>query len=111
MRKTKKYTVHSIEKKNEIVKEYLENGHPAYLVRKYDICARQTLYKWVKQYQQYGTTVDNRGKFSVGKRKHTRRKKIIVEDMTRDELIEYVNAVEDIKKLMVCLKQQKINIK
>lgn len=107
--KHKKYT---IEEKNEIVKKYL-NGELGYqkITRLYDLPSSSTLCKWTKQYREYGTVIDNRGKSSLGKGNFSKRKKLIPEQMSREELIEYVKASEDIKKLMAFLKKQKKNIK
>ena len=111
MRKTIKHKVHTITEKNEIVKEYLSGTTGfAKINRKYDISGRQTLYNWVKQYKQFGTTTDNRGKSSK-KGISGRKKQLNPEQMSREELIEYVKAVEDIKKLVVYLNKQKKNIK
>jgi len=112
MRKNKIYPKYSIEEKNEIVKKYL-NGEIGYrqVRRVYNLPSSGTLCEWVKKYKQYGSVTDNRGKSSSGKGNYTRKKKLIPEEMTKEELIEYVNAVEDIKKLMVYLTQQKKNIK
>lgn len=112
MRKTTKHAVYTIEEKNTIVKEYL-SGLSGYstLLRKYDISSTSVLNRWIKQYLNNNTTKDNRGKSSNGKGIYGRKKKIIPEKMSREELINYVKATEDIKKLMVFLKQQKKNMK
>ena len=111
MRKTTKHAVYTIEEKNKIVEKYL-NGEMGYkkITRYYDLGSRSKLSRWVKEYRELGTLKDNRGK-SAKKGISGRKKKLIPEQMTREELIQYVNAVEDIKKLMVCLRQQKKNIK
>jgi transposase-like protein len=112
MRKTKKHKTYTIDEKNEIVREYL-NGitGSSELIRKYDIASFSVLHRWITQYQKYGSAQDNRGKSSKRKGNYTRKKKLVPEQMSREELIEYVKAVEDIKKLMVFLKHQKKNIK
>ncbi len=112
MRKTTKHTIYTIEEKNEIVKEYL-NGSSGYstLLRKYDISSTSVLNRWIKQYMNNNTTKDDRGRSSQGRGIYNRKKKIIPEQMSREELIEYVKATEDIKKSMAFLKQQKKNIK
>lgn len=111
MRKTKKYQVYSIEEKNNIIKEYL-NGTTgrAAIQRKYDISSDSVFHKWLKQYHINGTVVDNRGKSSK-KGVTGRPKKLMPEEMSREELVKYVEAVEDIKKSMVFLKKQKKNTK
>lgn len=111
MRKTIKHAVYTLEEKNQIVEEYLNGtSRKTELIKKYDIASKSTLYRWVKQYRENNTTVDNRGRSS--KRGISgRKKKITPEGMTREELIEYVKATEDIKKLTVFLNKQKKNIK
>lgn len=112
MRKTKKHAKYNEKERNRIVKEYLR-GETGYikLTRKYDLSSRSTLHNWVKKYNEKGTVYDNRGKTSKGKGNFTSRKKLIPEDMSKEELIEYVKATEDIKKLTVFLNKQKKNIK
>jgi Transposase and inactivated derivatives len=102
----KKYT---LEEKNKIVKEYL-NGDTrrTELFIKYDISSESVLHRWVKQYRETGTTSDSRSKNKPNFCKCNRKKP---EQMTREELIEYIKALDDIKKQVVFLKQQKKNIK
>jgi transposase-like protein len=114
MRKTIKHKIFTIEEKNKIVEEYLCGKTGRYhLIRKYGISSSSMLHRWIVQYREFGTVKDNRG--NSGKNnpnfgKHPR-KKLIPEQMTHNELIQYVKATEDIKKLMVYLRQQKKNIK
>lgn len=112
MRKTEKHKKYTIEEKNEIVKIYL-SGEMGYkkITRLYDLPSSGTLCKWAKQYRETGTVSDKRGKAFKGKGNFTKRKKLNPEQMSREELIEYVKATEDIKKLMAFLKQQKKNTK
>lgn len=112
MRTSKKHAKYTIEEKNKIVEKYL-NGEMGYknITRFYDLPSSSTLCNWAKQYRINGSVKDNRGKSSKGKGNFTKRKKLIPEQMSREELIEYVKATEDVKKLMVFLKQQKKNIK
>lgn len=110
MRKYPKYT---IEEKNKIVEEYLSGDtRTTDLLKKYMICDRSVLARWVEQYRETGTTYDNRGK---GKHKRAGRPKktktLNPEDMTREELIEYVKALEDIKKYLAYQEKQKKNTK
>lgn len=111
MRRTTKHTVYTIEEKNQIIQEYLngETGR-ANIQRKYDISSRSVLHRWIKQYRELGSVTDNRGRSSK-KGISGRPKKLKPEEMSHMELIEYVKATEDIKKLMVFLKKQKKNIK
>jgi Transposase and inactivated derivatives len=111
MRKTTKHTVHSLEAKNQIVQEYLKGiSGCSELMRKYDIASRSVFHRWVKQYRENGSALDSRGKNNPNAGKYPR-KKLNPEEMSREELIEYVKATEDIKKLKVFLNKQKKNIK
>lgn len=108
---TKKHPKFTIKEKNSIVEEYLESimGFNA-LMTKYNIASDSMLRRWIKQYRETGTTYDNRGKSKTGRPKK-KTKEFNPEEMTREELIEYVKAVEDIKKYLACQKKQKKNIK
>lgn len=65
------------------------------LREKYNIASNSILARWINQYRETGSTYDNRGK---GSTKSKKKVKLSPEEMTREELIEYVKAVEDIKK-------------
>ena len=112
MRTSQKHATYTVEAKNKIVEKYL-NGELGYtkITRYYDLPSSSTLCYWVRQYRKNGTLKDNRGKSSKNKGSYNRKKNLIPEQMSREELIEYVKATEDIKKLMAFLKQQKKNIK
>lgn len=111
MRKTTKHTVYTIEQKNQIIKEYLSGEtYRAKIRRKYDISSDSVFHKWLKQYRELGTVIDNRGKSSK-RQLSGRSKKLKPEEMSHEQLIEYVKATEDIKKLTAFLKKQKKNIK
>ena len=104
----KKYPKYSIEEKNKIVEEYLEGLiSRKSLLEKNQIASSSMLSRWVRQYRETGTTYDTRGK--TGRPKKTG--SLNPEEMTREELIEYVKAVEDIKKFMAYQKKQKKNTK
>ncbi len=111
MRKSERHAIYTIEERNEIVKKYL-NGEMGYskITRFYDLSSKSTLHYWVKKYKEHGAVIDKRGRSSVGKGIYSRRKKLIPEQMSREELIEYVKANEDIKKFMAFLKKQEKNI-
>lgn len=104
-RTNKKWT---ISEKNKIVEEYLAGERLSIILKKYNISSDSILARWVKQYETHGTTVDLRGRKSKGRPKSN---KLIPEEMTREELIEYVKAMEDIKKLMAYQEKQKKNTK
>ena len=117
MRKTKKHTVYSIEEKNKIVLLFLDKHMGmAQLMREYDIASDSVIRRWVKQYQEYGTCVDRRGQGTKlenpkkGRPRKTSEKPL--EEMSKEELIERVRMLEDIKKSLACLdEQRKKNIK
>jgi len=117
MRKNKKHKVYTIEEKNKIVLLYLDNHiGVSQLIREYDLGSDSVLYHWARQYKELGTVVDGRGKTTkkenpnIGRPKSKPDKSL--EEMTREELIERVRLLEDIKKSLACLDQkQKINTK
>ena len=117
MRKTKKHKVYSIEEKNQIVLLYLDNHiGVTQLIREYDLASDSVLYRWVKQYREFGTVVDGRGKVTKKDNPNKGRPKTTpdkpLEEMTKEELIERVRLLEDIKKSLACLdEQQKKNTK
>ena len=111
----KKYT---IEEKNQIVLLYLDQHmRVSEIVRAYDLAKDFILYRWVKQYKTYGTCIDGRGKATKlenpnkGRpRKTTER---ALEEYSKEELIQRCRMLEDIKKSMAYLvnQKQKKNIK
>ena len=117
MRKTKKHKVFSIEEKNQIVLLYLDSHIGlSQIIREYDIVSRSIVRRWIIQYQEYGTCVDRRGlgtkleNPNKGRPRKTPEKSL--EEMTKEELIERVRLLEDIKKSLACLdEQQKKNTK
>ena len=117
MRKTKKHKVYSIEEKNQIVLLYLDNHiGVTQLIREYDLASDSVLYRWVKQYRECGTVVDGRGKVTKKDNPNKGRPKTTpdkpLEEMTKEELIERVRLLEDIKKSLACLDaKQKTNTK
>jgi len=111
MRKTKKYTRYSIDEKNSIVKKYLNHEVSVHeLVSKYDICDRSTLYRWVKQYRQFGTCVDGRGKAikkDAPNKGRPNKYDVNLEDLSKEDLIERITMYEDIKKSIAYLLKEK----
>lgn len=111
----KKYT---IEEKNQIVLLYLDQHmRVSEIVRAYDLAKDFILYKWVKQYKTYGTCIDGRGKATKleNPNKGRPRKTIerALEEYSKEELIQRCRMLEDIKKSMAYLvnQKQKKNIK
>ena len=118
MRKTKKHKVYSIEEKNQIVLLYLDQHmRVSEIVRAYDLAKDFILYRWVKQYKTYGTCIDGRGKATKleNPNKGRPRKTIekALEEYSKEELIQRCRMLEDIKKSMAYLvnQKQKKNIK
>ena len=120
IRKTnnKTHKKYSIEEKNQIVLLYLDHHMGmAEIVRTYDLAKDNVLYRWVKQYREYGTCVDRRGKATkIENPKKGRSRKIPerpLEEYSREELIQRCRMLEDIKKSMAYLvtSKQKKNIK
>lgn len=120
IRKTKNKThkKYTIEEKNQIVTLYLDRHMGvAEIVRTYELAKDIILYRWVKQYKEFGTCVDRRGKATkIETPKKGRPKKLperTLEEYSKEELIQRCRMLEDIKKSMaylVTLKQKK-NIK
>ncbi len=111
-RKYRTHPKYTIEQKNEIVILYLNKElAQTNIVNQFDI-HHSLLQKWVKQYREHGTTIDNRGK---GKKSEIpnkgRPKKIDLASMTKEELIQYIKVDEDIKKTVAYLRRQKKSIK
>ena len=113
MRKTKKHMVYSIEEKNQIALLYLDNHiGMSQIKREYDIASISVIQRWVKQYKEYGTCVDNRGKATKedGVRKGRPNKYTEqLEDLTKEQLIERVKLYQDIKKSLAYLNKEQQN--
>lgn len=113
MRKTKKHKQYTIEEKNKIVLLYLDRHMGAtQIVREYEICDRKRLYAWVKQYKEFGTCVDRRGKATkkeAPNKGRPKKYKVNLEDLSKEQLIEKVKMYEDIKKSMAYLIDQQQN--
>lgn len=117
MRKTIKHKVYTTEEKIQIALLYIDQHMRSNeIVRRYDLANHDVLYRWVKQYKETGTIVEKRGRGTKaeiptkGRPRKTHEKPL--EEMSKDELIERVRMLEDIKKSLACLdEQQKKNIK
>lgn len=120
IRKTKNKThkKYTIEEKNQIVLLYLDQHvGMSEIVRTYDLAGDIMLYKWVKQYKTYGTCIDGRGKATKvenpnkGRPRKTPERRL--EEYSKEELIQRCRMLEDIKKSMAYLvnQKQKKNIK
>lgn len=78
------------------------------LVRKFDIASTSAIHRWTEQYRKYRTCVDGRGKNATGRPKGIG--SINLEDMSKEELIEYIQIREDTKKSVAYLKMPDKNI-
>ena len=110
-RKTRKHPHYTIEQKNEIVKVYLDGEMTWMKIREQFDINNGVLGRWIKQYREHGTTVDNRGrgtKFEIPNK--GRPKKIDFESMSKEDLLKYIKSGEDIKKVVAYLTKQSKNI-
>lgn len=113
-RKTIKRCQYTIEEKNNIAKDYLEGKIGGYKTISLSLdVSSSVVVRWVKQYQEFGTTVDRRGKSTKEETptKGRPKKAINLEDMNKEELIKHINMIEDVKKVQAYLVRQKKNIK
>ncbi len=106
-RKTIKHKAFSIIEKNQIVLLYLD-GHMSYkeITKEYDLSSRGTLSAWLKQHQEHGTCVDNRGrgtKEEVPNKGRPRKHLENFEQLSKEQLIEKLRLYEDIKKSLAYL--------
>lgn len=105
------HTKYTNEEKEKIVLLYLNHEmSPSSIVKKFDLSDFNTLYRWTKQYKEFGKIFETRGKTtklenpSKGRpRKHPEKP---LEELSKEELIERVKMLEDIKKSLVYLTSQ-----
>ena len=108
------YTKYTNEEKEKIVLLYLNHEMgTSQIVKQFDLGHRGRLYDWAKIYKKYGYIIDARGKATKfdnpnkGRpRKHPEKP---LEELSKEELIERVRMLEDIKKSLVYLTSQKPN--
>lgn len=109
-RKTKKHKQYTIDEKNQIVLLYLDRHKSYYeIVREYGLSSDSMLTKWVRQYKEFGTCVDRRGrgtKAEIPNKGRPRKYEIKLEELNKEQLIEKVRLYEDIKKSLVYLMNQ-----
>lgn len=113
MRKTKKYKVFTIEEKNKIVLLYLDKHiGMAQLKREFGIAGHSMIQRWIKQYKEFGTCVDRRGKATkkeAPSKGRPRKYKVNLEELSKEQLIEKIKMYEEIKKSMAYLINQQQN--
>ena len=106
-RKTKKHPQFSIDDKNQIVLLYLDHHlSMSEIQREYDIPHKGVIQQWIKQYREFGTCVDRRGKATGGLKGRPKKHIERLEDMSKKDLIERVRLYENIKKSLTCLMNQ-----
>ena len=97
--------------KEKIVLLYLnQEMGPTQIVLQFDLADTNVLYRWVEIYKKYGCIIETRGKATKfnnpnkGRpRKHPEKP---LEELSKEELIERVRMLEDIKKSLVYLTRQ-----
>ena len=108
----KKFT---IQEKNEIVLLYLD-GHMGrtQILREFNIASDSIFHRWIKQYEKFGTCVDNRGKCTKVQNPNKgrpRKIKIVYKDMSKEQLIKQLEFRDELKNFLVYLNQQNKNTK
>ena len=90
---------YSADLKQKVVEEFLDGIPTKELMEKYNIKNKGVIYRWTKKYENNETLESQTGR---AKGPNKGRPKAIkpFEEMTREELIEHCNMVEDIKKLL-----------
>lgn len=114
IRKTNRKThkKYSIEEKNQIVLLYLDRHMGLMeIVRQYDLANGNVLLRWAKQYREYGTCIEKRGRGTKELYPNKGRPRKIpdraLEEYSKEELIERCRMLEDIKKSFAYLENQK----
>ena len=102
------------EEKEKIVLLYLNHQMGVrQIVREFKLYGDQALYRWVKIYKKYGCIIETRGKTTkfINPNKGRPRKYLEkpLEELSKEELIERVRMLEDIKKSLVYLTSQQPN--
>lgn len=108
------HTKYTNEEKEKIVLLYLNHEMgTTQIVREFNLANNNVLYRWVKQYKEFGKIFETRGKTTKfntpnkGRpRKHPEKP---LEELSKAELIERVRMLEDIKKSLVYLTSQQPN--
>ena len=108
------YAKYTNEEKEKIVLLYLNHQMGVrQIVREFKLYSDQALYRWVKIYKKFGHIVETRGKATKFNTPNKGRPKKYsekpLEELSKEELIERVRMLEDIKKSLVYLISQKPN--
>ena len=110
----KSHTKYSIEEKEKMVLMYLNGEMSANkIIDKFDLASASVFHAWVKMYKKYGCLKDNRGKATKldnsNKGRPKKHHEKTLEELSKEELIERVRMLEDIKKSLVYLTSQQPN--
>jgi transposase-like protein len=107
----KTHTKYTNEEKEKIVLLYLNHEMGlTRILREYDIASDSVFYRWVKNYRKNGCITDGRGKatkfITPNKGRPRKYPERPLEELSKEELIEKVRMLEDIKKSLVYLSSQ-----
>jgi transposase-like protein len=106
MKRNRKFPKYSTEEKEKILREFYDReGSADKIVLKYDLNSRKILYDWKKRWEETGSLKDNRG----GNIKSSYETKVKTKDfksMSKEELIEYIQIEEKIKKTLAELRKK-----
>lgn len=110
----KTHAKYTNEEKEKIVLLYLKHEMASsQIVQEFDLGSFSKLYKMVKIYKKYGCIVETRGratKFNNSNKGRPRKNpEKPLEELSKEELIERVRMLEDIKKSLVYLTSQHPN--
>ena len=110
----KVHTKYTNEEKEKIVLLYLNHEmRTNQIVREFDLSNNDVLYRWVKQYKKFGKIFETRGKATrlnnSNKGRPRKHHEKTLEELSKEELIERVRMLEDIKKSLVYLTSQQPN--
>ena len=108
------HTKYTNEEKEKIVLLYLNHEMGlSEINRKFDLSSQETLYRWIKIYKKYGCIIETRGKATKfnnpNKGRPRKHHEKTLEELSKEELIERVRMLEDIKKSLVYLTSQQPN--
>ena len=108
------HTKYTNEEKEKIVLLYLNHEMgTTQIVREFNLANNNVLYRWVKQYKEFGKIFETRGKatkFNTPNKGRPRKySEKPLEELSKEELIKRVRMLEDIKKSLVYLTSQKPN--
>ncbi len=102
------------EEKEKIALLYLNHEMgTSQIVREFNLANNKVLLRWAKMYKAYGCIFETRGKTTKNSPNKGRPRKYPekpLEELSKEELIERVRMLEDIKKSLVYLSSQKPNI-